>query len=63
LVVVTSWPDAVPDVLDKALKSLKQHNYTVLLGSQLVQAGEELTREESALVGSCRAAAGSLWPQ
>lgn len=50
LVVVTSWPDAVVDALETSLQSIKDGNYNVVLGSELVQPGEQLTREENALV-------------
>jgi hypothetical protein len=50
VVVVTSFPNAVPEALDSALESMKHHKYTVVLGSELAQPGQELTREESALV-------------
>ncbi|KAI3432339.1 hypothetical protein D9Q98_003897 [Chlorella vulgaris] len=50
VVVVTSFPDAVPEALETALESITSRKYTVVLGSALVQPGEELTREESALV-------------
>ncbi len=51
LVVVTSWPDAVVDALETSLQSIKDGSYNVVLGSELVQPGEQLTREENALVG------------
>lgn len=50
VVVVTSFPDAVPNALDTSLKSIKSSKYNVVLGSELVQLGEELSREENALV-------------
>ena len=50
VVVVTSFPDAVPEALETALASIKASSYNAVLGSELVQPGEELTREESALV-------------
>ncbi|KAL4856628.1 O-fucosyltransferase 23 [Chlorella vulgaris] len=50
VIVVTSFPDAVPEALETALQSITSRQYTVVLGSALVQPGEELTREESALV-------------
>jgi hypothetical protein len=50
VVVVTSFPDAVPEALETALESMKSNNYNVVLGNELVRPGEELTREESALV-------------
>jgi hypothetical protein len=51
VVVVTSFPDVVPDALAASLKSIKASKYAAVLGSELVQAGEKLTREENALVG------------
>ena len=53
VVVVTSFPDAVPNALDTSLKSIKSSKYNVVLGSELVQLGEELSREENALVRCC----------
>ncbi|EFN52179.1 hypothetical protein CHLNCDRAFT_139378 [Chlorella variabilis] len=50
VVVVTSFPDAVPEALETALESIKSSKYSVVLGNELVNLGEELTREESALV-------------
>lgn len=50
VVVVTSFPDAVPEALDAVLKNIKEHKYNVVLGKDLTVEAQ-LSREESALVG------------
>jgi hypothetical protein len=50
VIVVTSFPDAVPEALETALESITSRKYQVVLGSALVQPGEVLMREESSLV-------------
>lgn len=58
MVLVTSWPDAVPEVLNAAMASMKQHKYKLVLGNELMHHGEDLPREERALVsGDCSARA------
>ena len=57
LVVTTSFPDAVPDLLQQVLASISGSGYRAVLGSELA-AGSGLSREESALVGRGRAGAG-----
>ncbi|KAL4434825.1 hypothetical protein ABPG77_005352 [Micractinium sp. CCAP 211/92] len=49
LLVVTSFPDAIPEALSATLKNVREHKYQAVLGSDL-PGGEELSREESALV-------------
>ena len=51
LILTTSFPDAVAKPLDNAIASIKRKKYKVVLSSELVHAGDELSREESALVG------------
>ena len=55
MVIITSFPHAVPKALDSALKSIKRNKFQkVVLGSELLQDGEpELRREEGALVRVC----------
>ncbi|KAI7846355.1 hypothetical protein COHA_000192 [Chlorella ohadii] len=52
VVVVTSFRDAVKDVLDAALQSIRGHKFVPVLGSELVRGKEEeaLSREQRALV-------------
>lgn len=49
LLVVTSFPDAIPEALSATLKNVREHKYQAVLGSDL-PGGDELSREESALV-------------
>ena len=51
LILTTSFPDAVAKPLETALASIKRKKYKVVLSSDLVHPGDELSREESALVG------------
>lgn len=52
VVVVTSFPDAVKDVLEASLASIKEWKYTAVLGRDLVAGPDEarLSREQRALV-------------
>ena len=50
LILTTSFPDAVPANLRASVASVKQHKYDVVLSKNLVPRGQELSREEAALV-------------